>query len=85
MNPARQTYAKALAELQNRSKTKQQPSKAGGLLQRTSNKMKQDQDKPKEPKGDVLCVRCNALKDRIALLKAEVLQLRTVAALKGSQ
>jgi len=43
------------------------------------------QDKPKEPKGDVLCVRCNALKDRIALLKAEVLQLRTVAALKGSQ
>lgn len=54
MNPARQTYTKALAELQNRNKTKQQPSKAGGLLQRTSNKMKQDQDKPKEPYDSVL-------------------------------
>ena len=54
MNPAKQAYAKALAELQNRSKAKQQPSKAGGLLQRTSNKMKQDQDKPKEPYDSVL-------------------------------
>jgi hypothetical protein len=54
MNPAKQTYAKALAELQNRSKSKQQPSKTGGLLQRTSNKMNQDQDKPKEPYDSVL-------------------------------
>ena len=30
MNPARQTYAKALTELQNRSKAKQQPTKTGG-------------------------------------------------------
>ena len=54
MNPARQVYSKALAELQNRSKTKQQPTKTGGLLQRTSNAMKQDQDKPKQPYDSVL-------------------------------
>ena len=54
MNPAKQVYAKAMADLQGRSNTKQQPSKTGGLLQRTSNMKVQDQDKPKEPYDSVL-------------------------------
>ena len=54
MNPAKQVYAKAMTDLQGRSKTKQQPSKTGGLLQRTSNMNMQDQDKPKEPYDSVL-------------------------------
>ena len=54
MNPAKQVYAKAMTDLQGRSKPKQQPTKTGGLLQRTSNMNMQDQDKPKEPYDSVL-------------------------------
>jgi hypothetical protein len=53
MNPARQVYAKAMSDLNSRSKTKA-PSKSGGLLQRTSNAMPQAENKQKEPYDSVL-------------------------------
>ena len=53
MNPARQVYAKAMSDLNKRSKTKT-PSKSGGLLQRTSNAMPQVENKQKEPYDVVL-------------------------------
>lgn len=54
MNPAKQVYAKAMADLRGRTKPKAQPNKTGGLLQRTSNTMQQDEDKPKEPYDSIL-------------------------------
>lgn len=53
MNPARQVYAKAMSDLNSRSKAKA-PSKSGGLLQRTSNAMPQAENKQKEPYDVVL-------------------------------
>jgi hypothetical protein len=52
MNPARQVYAKALADLNKRGKPKTEP-KSGGLLQRNKNFMPKE-DKTQEPYDVVL-------------------------------